>query len=68
MNRAIESRLKRLETAAATTSGQRRLFVFEGESTQRELIASGVAREDDVFIDTGVQRTPHSYVVRGCSE
>ena len=66
MTRAIESRLKRLETA--TTSGQRRMFVFEGESKSRELIAAGVAREDDLFIDTGVKRGEHSYVVRGCSE
>ena len=66
MSRAIESRLKRLETA--TTSGRRRIFVFEGESKWRELIAAGLAREDDFFIFTGVPRSPHSYVVRGCSE
>ena len=65
MIRAIESRLKRLETA--TTSGQRRMFVFEGEAKQRELIASGVAREDDTFIGTGVVRSEHSYVVRRCT-
>ena len=66
MSRAIESRLRKLE--AATGSGQRRMFVFESEDKRRELIASGIAREDDQFIATGVERSPHSYAVRGCTE
>jgi hypothetical protein len=44
------------------------MFVFEGESKRRELIGAGVAREDDLFIATGVQRSPNSYVTRGYSE
>ena len=58
MTRAIESRLRKLETA--TGSSQRRMFVFESEEKRRELIASGVARESDLFINTGVKRSPHS--------
>ena len=66
MIRAIESRLRKLETA--TSPGQRRLFVFEGQSKRREMIASGIAREDDLFILTGVQRSPQCYVLQGRSE
>ena len=66
MSQGMETRLRKLETTKG--AGQRRMFVFEGEAKQRELIASGVAREDDLFIATGVQRSPQSYVVRGCSE
>ena len=66
MTRAIETRLRKLETATGST--QRRMFVFESEDKRRGLIASGVAREDDLFVFTGVQRSPQSYVVRGCTE
>ena len=66
MMRAIETRLRNLESTKQ--SGQRRLFVFEGQSERRELIASGVARADDLFIATGVQRSPNSYVTRRRSE
>ena len=65
MSRAMKSRLRKLETA--TTSSQRRMFVFESEAKRRELIASSIAQEDDLFIYTGVVRGAHSYAGRGGS-
>ena len=65
MSRGIERRLRKLETTRG--AGQRRLFAFEGEAKRRELIASGIARENDLFVFTGVQRSEHSYVLRGGS-
>jgi hypothetical protein len=65
MSLGMESRLRRLERA--TTSSERRMFVFEGETKRRELIDSGIARQNDLFIFTGVQRSEHSYVLRGGS-
>ena len=61
----IENRLRKLETVA---SHRRRTFVF-GEvgpdrAKLRELLAAGVAHEDDLFIFTGVpQSDPSSYAV-----
>lgn len=65
MNRAVENRLRKLETEAA---GRRltRLFVIEGETKAErqvevdEMIAGGLAESGDIFIRTGVRRSPAS--------
>jgi hypothetical protein len=61
---AIETRLRKLEAR----SPRRRTFVFgeasPGKAKMRELLAAGVAHEDDLFIFTGVpQSDPSSYAV-----
>ena len=62
MNRAIGTRLRKLE--AASPSHKRRLFVVEGDTpAERDadierLIASGAAEPADLFIYTGVPRHP----------
>ena len=70
MTRAIETRLRKLEKATASTD--RRTFVFgeveAGKAKKAELIASGIAREEDVFIFTGVPRGDRAYAVWGGSE
>jgi hypothetical protein len=60
----IETRLRKLE--ARSVSPRRRTFVFgevgPGEARLHELLAAGVAHEDDLFIFTGVpQSDPSSY-------
>ena len=63
---AIETRLRKLE--ARSVSHQRRTFLFgeagPGKAKMQELLAAGVAHEDDLFIFTGVpQSDPSSYAV-----
>ena len=41
------------------------MFVFESEDERLDLIASGIARDDDLFIHTGVKRGENSYAGRG---
>lgn len=56
MSRNIEARLRKLE--AECPAHDRRTFIFgeltAGQARKRELIAAGVASEDDLFIFTGV--------------
>ena len=56
MSRASETRLGKLEVRAGVAG--RRVFIFgavePGKAKRRELIASGEATEDDLFIFTGV--------------
>ena len=65
MNRAIQNRLRKLETE---TAGHRvtRLFVIEGDTEAErqgqidQLIAAGRADHADTFVHTGVKRSPAS--------
>ncbi len=65
MRREIERRLQKLETE---TAGRRatRLFVIEGRTKAErqaevdEMIAGGLAESGDIFIRTGVTRSPDS--------
>jgi hypothetical protein len=66
MNRSSRLRLRKLEADAGAR--QRRTFVFgevkPGRAKMQELLAAGVAHEDDLFIFTGVpQSNPSSYAV-----
>ena len=58
----IERRLRKLE--AETASRRRRTFVFgevkPGEAKMQELLATGVAHKDDLFILTGVPQSDPS--------
>ena len=64
MNRAIDTRLRRLE--AASPDRRAHLFVIEGETEAErkaqvdELIRSGEAKASDSFIHTGVTRSADS--------
>lgn len=66
MSRNIEARLRKLEAECPAQS--RRTFIFgevePGQTKKRELIAAGVASEDDLFIFTGVPcADPGSYTM-----
>ncbi len=62
MSRAVETRLRRLESATASRETQ--FFVIEGETEAErqahvdKLIAGGLADPADSFIHTGVRRSP----------
>lgn len=66
MNRNRETRLRKLEVGAAAR--QRRTFVFgevnPGRAKMQELLAAGIAHDEDLFIFTGVpQSDPGHYVM-----
>ena len=66
MSRNIETRLRKLEAESPAHGG--RTFIFgeltAGQAKMRELIASGIASEDDLFIFTGVPRAdPGAYTM-----
>ena len=66
MSRAIEARLRKLEAENPSRVG--RTFIFgeleAGRAKKRELIAQGIASEDDLFIFTGVpDADPSSYTM-----
>ena len=51
-----DNRLRKLEAVTASTEGRTFIFgeVEAGKTKMRELLAAGIAREDDTFIFTGV--------------
>ena len=65
MRREIERRLQKLETQTPGHRGPK-LFVIEGETKADrqaevdEMIAGGLAESGDIFIRTGVRRSPAS--------